>query len=496
MFALLVLALVASASAVAPAPWSTKLSVVIDDKAKASRAATTVMVPELQGDGLTITMTNFAEHDGAKYEACLKQDVASPVASGRAMWNKKGFCELFRFENTTATAFAKFGGAAGAAVAGASTVNVRAGTYFVTIAAVEALKKNVTAELTLSGTSCPKFGETGANCAPLPSLDANTPTELSAHGANALSAVYLADSGAITAETGAAVITVNHVAGDKSALVARWGALPTATLFDAKLDVKLNGTAKATIVAPRAARWYFGVLNGNSTLPTTVNVTVALTQCKAGSVGAACKTKVTAFGKPGAAAETAVKKGDVVYYKFHRNATAAMAALMAAPAASLAVAAAQYDADAANQTAPAIYARLGALASADDYDVAGCTVAHCAADQNTLMVPEADVSPALDDAEWYVAVVATADGTLAAWNAAGGACADDCSGNGECDAATATCTCADNFASFSCSVAVSKLERWEWALIIGGSVLVAIGLIGCIVFYIQKQQRRSGFERV
>ena len=74
-------------------------------------------------------------------------------------------------------------------------------------------------------------------------------------------------------------------------------------------------------------------------------------------------------------------------------------------------------------------------------------------------------------------------------------CANNCTSTtaGTCNAATSTCACTSDFQSFDCSQAKNQLERWEWALIMGGGVLVAIGLIGCIVYFIQKQQVRLCF---
>lgn len=74
-------------------------------------------------------------------------------------------------------------------------------------------------------------------------------------------------------------------------------------------------------------------------------------------------------------------------------------------------------------------------------------------------------------------------------------CANNCTSTaaGTCNAATSTCACTADYQSFDCSQSKNQLERWEWALIMGGGVLVAIGLIGCIVYFIQKQQVRSNF---
>jgi hypothetical protein len=94
-----------------------------------------------------------------------------------------------------------------------------------------------------------------------------------------------------------------------------------------------------------------------------------------------------------------------------------------------------------------------------------------------------------------VLVVANSPGSLHVWNAAGGACAGNCNNHGKCNTELATCTCDEDYSSFDC-LEKSALERWMWALIIGGAVLVAIGLIGCIVYFIQRQSRRAGFERV
>jgi hypothetical protein len=130
------------------------------------------------------------------------------------------------------------------------------------------------------------------------------------------------------------------------------------------------------------------------------------------------------------------------------------------------------------------------------FDFVDCTVSLCTDDQNTLIVSSSDVADPDVNQMWYVLVVANSAGSLHVWNAAGGACASDCNGHGQCDATVAKCKCDDDYASFDCLEPKSALERWEWALIIGGAVLVAIGLIGCIVYFIQRQSRRAGFERV
>ena len=100
------------------------------------------------------------------------------------------------------------------------------------------------------------------------------------------------------------------------------------------------------------------------------------------------------------------------------------------------------------------------------------------------------------NSEWFVMVKSNDVGGVSVWNANG--CANNCTSTaaGTCNAATSTCACTADYQSFDCSQSKNQLERWEWALIMGGGVLVAIGLIGCIVYFIQKQQRRKGFERV
>lgn len=224
-----------------------------------------------------------------------------------------------------------------------------------------------------------------------------------------------------------------------------------------------------------------------------VNLTVTLYQCDKDKFGPECKTAPTMLTKAGDLKSMEDAKKDVpLYFAYHANSTAELRALLAnASAEAVAVAAAALNPD---DKRPELFARLGALPTADTFDLFDCSVSHCPADQSTLIVPADDVADA--SAPWYVMVVPQSDGGVGVWNAAGGACAGNCGGQGNCTAATATCTCDADYTSFDCALSKSKLERWEWALIIGGGVLVAIGLIGCIVFFIQKQQRRAGFERV
>jgi hypothetical protein len=506
------------------------------------QADTTVRIPELQGDGLTIELDKY---DGLEYWACFKLGGAAPAAAGRNHWSTAGYCELFHFTNTTATTeqgasssvkravlrvpdnLRGVGSHAGdmaaesvlvdslhsnvharrsvaaAAARGVAVQNVRAGTYYITISAATGVAANTTLSLKLSGLACPAAGQYGPTCAALSPVAEGVSFPFNNIAANGSAAARFGDSKLINDTTAALTIAAQVDTTDGSvSVLARWGGVPTADVFDAKVVVADKGVQTAQVIAPRAANWYFAVLNNNNKTAVNANITVTLTQCGAGLFGAQCNTTVADLDKPGQVADhDQVAAGDSFYYKFNANATTAAqfrALLAGVNADALAVAAAlTVDPDAnVNVTAPSIYARRGALPTANDFDYVDCTVASCADDQNTLIVSSADVANPETNQLWYVLVVANTAGSLHVWNAAGGACAGNCNEHGKCNTELAACTCDEDYASFDCLEPKSALERWEWALIIGGAVLVAIGLIGCIVYFIQRQSRRAGFERV
>lgn len=500
----------------------------------AVQSAVYYAVPELQGE-LTVTITNY---DGAEYWACLKNGAAAPAVAGRQNWDNANYCLALHFTNSTGVATVSVprarsvavpanlrgvgssvdavaadavavplgaaasrrrsaAGAAAAWVRGSATANAAAGNYFITVVAAAATNANVTLALTLSGSRCPQAGQAGANCAALPKVTVGQTFTATNLPVNGTALAQLANYEAINATTASFTVAgqVDSVDG-KASIVARAGAFPTDTVFDFSLPIPTPKTlVSGSFLAPRAGRWYFAVVNQNASI-VTANFTVTVTQCGAGHFGADCNANITKTGAPGAPDAVTVAANQQLYYSFSRYAAAAFAE--AGPA-TLAIAAAQtVDEDSgANATAPAVYARLNALPTATTFDYVNCNVAACAEDQNTLIVAADAIIGNANDT-WYVLVVPAVAGQTHVWNAAGGACANNCTNadQGSCNAATATCQCTESYTSFDCEVKVSLLERWEWALIIGGAVLVAIGLIGCIVYFIQRQSRRAGFERV
>lgn len=533
------------ALAAAPTPWSQKLSVFVDDKLPASQwmkndMAQQVGIPELAGD-LQIELNN---HKLVGFKVCLKQNVAAPSAAGMQNWDNPLFCELFHFTNGTKASTLKWNvgaaaqrlrsvnarlrgfGSVASDVSGsvASSVsagrelsrrsvsstapsgegyiqmkNVRAGMYYVTVAATSKQSKNMTLSMTMSGTKCPNAGENPMNnCKAFPSVSNGQSLELKKMAPKAMATAQFADWNTITANTGSVTIMANlYESSNSSATVlARYGAPPTMDVYDAKLDLtegKGNDgkSEMGTIASPAKAPWYVSVINGNMTTA-SVNVTVVLKQCDAKKFGKGCAATAKMLGKAGALdSMEEAKKDQPIYVMYKKNDTASMFDLLNANNTALAVAAAALNPD---DKRPQVYARYGLFPSTTEFDLVDCSVMSCPKDQSTLIVGTDDVA-ATGDA-WYVMIVPQTDNGVGVWNAEGGKCANDCGGNGNCTVATATCTCAADFTSFDCATAKDKLERWEWALIIGGGVLVAIGLIGCIVFFIQKQQRRAGFERV
>jgi hypothetical protein len=502
----------------------------------------TVAVPELQGE-LTVSIANY---DGREYWACLKNGAAAPAAAGKQHWDEPLYCTMVTFTNSSTTSsFAaepssrarravpanlrgvgssadaaaadvvsgvalgvassvssrRRRSAPGAFVRGSVSVNVPAGNYFITVAAKDAQAANTTLAFQLSGQHCANVGEVGANCTPLPKIVAGTSFTFPAVPVNGTSWAQLDNYQQINGTTASVTIVAQVDTADSTvAVVARAGAFPSATVFDASIPVtKAFTPVTATLLAPRAAPWYFAIVNTN-TSAVVANITVTFKQCGTGAFGADCNTQINATGAAGVAADAAVTAGQQLYFSFSRYSKLAL--LESAGPAALSIAAAQtVDVDAnVNATAPAVYARRGALPTPTQFDYIGCTVSACPDDQTTMIVSAESIYGNANDT-WYVLVVPSVAGTAHVWNAAGGVCANNCTSTadveqGRCNLQTATCSCDDGFASFDCKVAVSALERWEWALIIGGAVLVAIGLIGCIVYFIQRQSRRQGFERV
>lgn len=503
-------------------------------------AGNTVRIPELQGDGLTIEITNY---DGYEYWACLKIGAAAPANAGANQWMTAGYCELFHFTNVTGTPtphesspvkravlhvpenLRGVGSQAGAVAAdsvlvdsvhanaharrniaagtrGSALLNVRAGRYYVTVNSVVPHVANTTLQLKLSGTSCPSVGQYGPACTALQPVSDGVSFPFNNVDASGIVAARFADSKAINDTTASLNIAAQVDTADGSvAVLARWGGAPTATVYDARIEVTAKTVLTATVAAPRAANWYFAVVNNNNKTAVNANITVTLSQCGEGLFGLGCNTTLTELAKPGLLIDhDTVAVGDKFYFKYNANTTFAQfrALLAGAPADALAIAAASTasgDVE-VNATAPSIFARRGALPTTTDFDFVDCSVSACTDDQNTLIVSSADVADPDVNQMWYVLVVANSAGSLHVWNAAGGACASACNSHGECDTTVAKCKCDDDYESFDCLESKSALERWEWALIIGGAVLVAIGLIGCIVYFIQRQSRRAGFERV
>jgi hypothetical protein len=283
--------------------------------------------PSCKGDGLTVELDKY---DGLEYYACFKLGAAAPVAAGRNNWDTAGYCELFHFVNTTTTTTTTatststvkravlrvpanlrgVGSRAGAVAAesvvvdsvhsneharrsvtaagarGVAVQNVRAGTYYITIAAINAIASNTTLSLKLSGMACPGAGQYGPACAALAPVSEGVSFPFNGVAANGSAAARFGDSKLINDTTAALTIAAQVDTADGSVdVLARWGGVPTADLHDAKLVVGDKGVHTAQVVAPRAANWYFAVLNNNNKTAVNANITVTLTQCGAGLFG-------------------------------------------------------------------------------------------------------------------------------------------------------------------------------------------------------------------
>jgi len=303
--------------------------------------------------------------------------------------------------------------------------------------------------------------------------------------------LYFTDSAQISAQTGKLNVeaALNFPAQNGTTLMVyvRAGGAASKEMHDAVLEVKeggFNKTVSKSIALPVAGEWYFHTevtgLKVNTTFAGQYHLTATLANCNGDKYGADCKLSVKSLQAPGQLLKTAeAKEGQWFFYEYTRNASSPTNAT------ALGFAAAQV-----GSKAPLVVARLGALPTETAYDLKQCTLKDCAGAQSTLLVPESQAA----QGTWFIGVKAVEDGELAVWNAADGACAAGCSKHGKCE--EAQCTCESDFESFDCASPKPALERWEWALIIGGGVLVAIGLIGCVVYFIQRQQRRAGFERV
>lgn len=537
-----VLAFAAVVLGAGPTPWSKDVSIFVDDKLPASQLMangkpTTVSIPALAGD----LQIELKDHKTVGFKLCLKQRVAAPSVAGTQGFDNPLYCDLFHFTNASSSATVHYAvGAAAQRVRSVSAAlrgvgsaqrdvaasvnaaaaaghqlarrsvsegegyiqrkNVRAGDYYFTIAATSKEAKNITLGMTLSGMKCDQADQDPLNnCAAYKTIQEHKSENVVNIAAKGVATRMFSDWGNIGPNTGNMQVSANLYDSPNATadVVARWGAPPTADVFDLKLTVTDDGKGKGeskmgTIGAPAKAAWFVTIFNGNLTTA-SVNLTVTLYQCDKDKFGADCKVEPKALGKAGELDEMDDAKKDVpLYFVYAANDTKALYEFMAnVSTESIAFAAAALNPD---DKAPTVMARNGMLPTAEEFDLTGCSVASCPADQATLIVPKTDV--ASTDTTWYVMVTPQTDNGVGVWNAAGGACAGNCGGNGNCTAATATCTCFEDYTSFDCAMTKSKLERWEWALIIGGGVLVAIGLIGCIVFFIQKQQRRAGFERV
>jgi len=353
---------------------------------------------------------------------------------------------------------------------------VRVGNYYATLIATTAPTVNTTITLQLSGKQCATGGY-GPACEVPAQLDNNV--AMTVHTPATMSTLLTFDGSFINGSTQALVVTLSKAGNTTGTTYLRWSAPPVAVAGG--YDVMLNlgdGTTTSSVPTPRPGMWFVMFVNNDNTSVLTVNVTLNAPYCTAGTVGAQCNTAFTTLGAAG------------IVNDLSGQTTGAQTFFAIPVKNSLSIAAAADD----SPSVPSLYAKLGGLPTASDYDFANCDVASCS-NQATLKVPATDVPAALQDQQWYVMLVANGDGGVSVWNADG--CANNCNGeNGNCNVATSTCACTDDFEGFDCSASKSALERWEWALIIGGGVLVAIALIGCIVYFIQKQNRRKGFERV
>lgn len=539
MLFVLTLAFLAAANALSlpPTHWGPKkISILVDAALPASQYIDpTTKVPGVIGipEGVfNMTQITITNHQNMEFKLCLKQGVAPPVLAGQQNWDNALYCDLYHFTNGTksTTVYSEvsshrlrsindqlrgsgssvsnndrsFGAVAAhhvrrmvtsQTVGGEGHIqlkNLRAGQYYATIAVIGVKKGNFTVDLEVDGFACPQAGQDGYNnCRNLGAIVDGQPQMFPDIDMWA-SAMY-GDWDKINAETASVTVSanlINPTVNTTAMIYGRWGALPTSTIYDFMLPALIGvQTQKATLNVPQAAMWYFGVHNPNgAAFPASVNVTVSRVQCDKGKMGPDCKTKFNTLPAADAAASlTDVKKGDMLYFEYYLNKTALTATEMKN---SVAFAAAALEGD----VVPKVYARYGMIPTPTEFDLVDCTTGNCK-EQATLLLPEDDV---MGDKKWYILVIPQGDKGVVVWNAKGGACANKCGGDnqGTCDTKTATCTCKTDFESFDCSVSKNQLERWEWALIIGGAVLIAIGLIGCIVFFIQKQQRRAGFERV
>lgn len=494
MWSLALLASLATlAAAVAPAPWSTDVSILVDAGQTAAMSANVVALPVLEAPGLTVEVqgTNLTW----AFQLCVKLHVGSPASAGAQEFAKTGYCApLFAFGATTKRALFGAGSAVAqassralarrsAAAAWSESKSVVAGHFWLTVVGASAATANTTLSLHLSGASCAAPNHYGANCEQpaqlTPGASLLVPTAAAAQTLLQLQS----SAAAINASTGAVVVAIDKLSNTTGgALYARFAAPPTTSAYDAVATLGAAvGVSTLTVPSPRQGTWFFLVVNADNTTALQLNVTLTVTQCAAGTYGASCAVSAAPIGGAGVVVDLGnLTESAVAYFRFAANE-------------SLAIAAAAND---AAQHGPSLYAKLGSLPTESDFDVVDCTVAACSALQRTLIVPQAAVWSGMAGAEWFVMVKSNDVGGVSVWNA--NACANNCTtvDQGSCDAATSTCACKDPFTSFDCSANKNALERWEWALIIGGGVLVAIGLIGCIVYFIQKQQRRKGFERV
>jgi hypothetical protein len=442
------------------------------------------------------------------FSLCMKQNVAMPATSNIANW--PGQCAVYNFAQPTTVAAAKravyssgalrgvgseasaHGASASAAVAynnhgllerralvgnWSASAMVRVGNYFATLIATTAPTVNTTITLQLSGKQCAGGGY-GPACEVPAELGNND--MMVVHTPVTASTLLTFDGSFINGSTQALDLTLAKSGNATGTAYVRWSAPPLTVAGGYDLMLVLGeGTTSASVPSPRSGLWFVMLVDTDNVTVLTLNVTLNAPYCAAGSVGAKCDTQFTSVGS------TAGAVSDLGTLASGGQAFVAFAAKT-----PLSIAAAADD----SPSVPSLYAKLGGLPTATDYDFANCNVAACS-NQVTLKVPSTDVPAGLQDEQWYALVVANGDGGVSVWNA--DACANNCSGdNGSCTVATSTCACNDDFEGFDCSTSKSALERWEWALIIGGGVLVAIALIGCIVYFIQKQNRRKGFERV
>lgn len=494
--ALLLASAIALSYAAAPVPWSQTVQITYDVGQAGAQYNGAVSLPVFESD-LTVEVqgTNLTW----AFQLCLKLHVASPAVAGSQNWNNTRYCNLYSFGGASGYKRAVFsngelrgfGADAHASHAEHAAVqrrslgawqqsnNVVAGHFMLTVSAATAPSTNTTITLVLSSTTCAVANHFGPNC--------ETPAQITpgvaqtvTTAAHAITLLELASNvGNINATTGALVVQVDKVGTTAGTVYARFSAPSTATSFDLSAPLT-NASTILTVPSPRQGTWFFSIGNGDNTTALVTNVTVTVKQCGT-TFGPDCSISPAAIGTAGAVVDFQnLTMGAVTYFRFPANATLAIAAV----------------ADDATQHSPSLYAKLGSLPTVNDFDVVDCSVSSCTAPQNTLIVPQDAVWSGMAGSEWFVMVKSNDVGGVSVWNANG--CANNCTSTtaGTCNAATSTCACTSDFQSFDCSQAKNQLERWEWALIMGGGVLVAIGLIGCIVYFIQKQQRRKGFERV